>query len=241
MEERVQFPGSYEELPFIAIYLLVSLKRDKELFKAFSPVYNDEYITEMETRKTGVEELIPSRQVTGEIKLITQQVASDYTTVRNLVNRVESNLNKVTGTLTMPVENFGIHQVRIELEAKNDEGIVKQLRTLYQNLENNKAALEGVGYTAAISKQINDIITSLTTDSTAQNLKTDDRKELTRENITNMNKLWKMMSDVLDDGKKIAKEQKNAAMVKDYTFKNIQKKVRQDRKSKKDGTTPAAA
>lgn len=229
MRNEVKFQCLYEELPFVALYLLVPLKRDKALFKAFSPLYTDEYIDALEAQKKLVEELVPSRQVTGEIKIITQQVASDYTRVRNMLNRLESYLKKAAAPLSMPASDFGIRQTRVELEAKNDEGIVKQLRVVQNNMDNNSAALEPVGYTKTISNELKALIISLTNNSTAQNIKIDDRRALTRENINEMNKLWKMMSDVLEDGKKIAKEKKNAAMVKDYTFKEIQKKVRQDR------------
>ncbi len=240
MSEVVKFPGLFEELPFIALYLLVSLKRDKALFKAFSPVYDDAFIASMEAQKTLVEELITPRQLTGEMKLITQLVAADYTKIRNMLNRVESYLKKATEPLTLPVVDFGIRQTRVELVAKNDEGIVMQLRALYKNLENNKAALEPKGYTPAISTEFAALITSLTTNSTSQNLKKDDRRVLVSENIVEMNKLWKMMNDVMEDGKKMGREQKNDAMIGDYTFKYVQKKVRQDRKNKEGGTPPAA-
>jgi hypothetical protein len=63
---------------------------------------------------------------------------------------------------------------------------------------------------------------------------------LTRENIEEMNKLWKIMSEVMNDGKKIAKEKKDAAMAKDYTFTDLQKKVRQDRKGASEETQAVA-
>lgn len=63
---------------------------------------------------------------------------------------------------------------------------------------------------------------------------------LSRENIEEMNKLWKIMSEVMDDGKKIAKEQKNTAMAKDYTISDLQKKVRMDRKGASEDTQAVA-
>ena len=240
MKDGVKFQGLYEELTFIALYLLVSLKRDIALFKEFSPVYNDKYIADMEAQKNLVEELTAPQQLTGEMKSITRMVASDYTRVRNMVNRLESYLDKVTEPLTIAVADFGIRQARVELKAKNDEGIVHQLRVVQKNFENNKAAIEPKGYTTEIAAELKALITSLTTNSTAQNLKKDDRKVLTRENIEEMNKLWKMMSEVMDDGKKIAREQENAAMAKDYTFRYIQKKVRQDRQQGGGGTQAVA-
>ena len=240
MKDGVKFQGQYEDLPFIAIYLLVSLKRDKTKFKEFSPVYDDAYIAAMEAQKNIVEELSAPKQLTGEMKRITQLVATDLTKVRNMLNRLESYLDKVTEPLSIAVTDFGIRQTRTELNAKNDEGIVRQLRVLYKNMESNKAALAPKGYTEAISAELKALITSLTTNSTAQNIKKDDRKVLTRENIEEMNKLWKIMSEVMDDGKRIAKEKKDAAMAKDYTFTDLQKKVRQDRKGASEETQAVA-
>jgi hypothetical protein len=234
MRNGAEFPGLYEELPFIAIYLLVSLKRDKALFTEFSTIYDDDYIADMEAQNDTVKNLISPLKLTGEMKVITKLVADDYTKIRGVVNRAESYLKKAKTGLTMAADDFGVSQVRDELEAKNDEGIVKNLRMLFNNLEDNKAVLVPKGYTPAVSTKFAALIESLGTDSVAQNLKKDSRITLTRENIETMNVLWRKMDEVMEDGKKIAKEKKNDAMLLDYSFKYIQKKVRLDRKKKEE-------
>jgi hypothetical protein len=229
MEERVMFNCRMEELTFIAVFLLISMKRDKTLFKSYSPVYDDKYIAGFETQKDDVEALVNPSQLTGEMKAITTLVAADYTKVRNMLNRVEDYLKLTEAPLTMGIADFGIRKVREQLESKNDEGIVRELRNLFQNLENNKTALEPVGYTTAISAEFKALIPGLTADSVSQTSKKDSRIALTQENIKTMNKLWKTMDKVMESGKKIGKEQKNSSMIDDYTYAHVLKKVRLQR------------
>lgn len=229
MEEKVQFQGRIEEVIFAAVYLLVSLKRDKDLFKAYSPVYDDAFIAGFEAQSEQVDNLVSPKKLTGEMKVITRLVASDYKKIRNMVNRIDDYLKLSDGQLTMGSVDFGIKEVRRQLNSKNDEGIVKELKMLYKNTENNKLALEPKGYTDAVSNDFKTLIGSLGSNSQAQTLKKDSRIALTKENIKELNKLWTIMTQVMDSGKNIAKEQENDSMLKDYTYLNLKKKLRLER------------
>jgi hypothetical protein len=230
MEVKSIIPCRIEEISFAAVFLLISLRRDALLFKNYSPLYDDKYIDDFEAQKTVVENLISPKQLTGEMKKITKLVAADYKRIRNIVNRIEDYLGMSKNPLSLDISDFGQAAVRKELEAKNDEGIVKEIITLFKNTEDNKAALAPVGYTPAFSAKISKIISDLTTDSVAQTSKKDDRIVLTHENMLELNKLWKIMSKVLESGKNIANEEENGSMLKDYTFAYIEKKVRLEHK-----------
>lgn len=236
---KTLFPCRYEELSFIAAFLLITLIRDKALFLAYSPTYNDEFIEDFESLKTLVENLINPRKLTGERKVLTKLVAKDYANIRKYLNRLEDYLKMADLPLTLAVNDFGIRLVRHELEAKNDEGIVKELKTLFKNAEDNKLALEPKGYTVAVSAAISNLITSLTTDSVAQTVKLDSRIALTHDNKKAMNDLWLIMDQVMESGKKIAKEEGNDLMLKDYTYAALEKKVRLMRDQ--DNSTPPSA
>jgi hypothetical protein len=240
MKEKALFTCRIEELPFVVVFLLISLKRDKALFKAYAPTYDDAFIASIEAQATAVKARTSPKSLTGEMKSLTKLVAADYKSVRDMINHIETILESVTVKLTMGVEDFGVRAVREELYAKNDEGIVLQLRTLFKNVENNSVELEKEGYTPALSEEFEKLIDTLGEDSTTQTTKKDDRKYLTQGNIKEGNKLWALISKVMKTGKKIAKQMENDSMHDDYTFNNILKKVRLEHNTKDSGDSPPA-
>lgn len=229
MLEKLLFRGRQEEIPFFSSYLLISLKRDKVPFKTYSKKFDDVYIEKFEAQKTIVDKLINPFHLTAERKVITGLVQEDYSKIRNMVNKIEDYVKLTETPLTISAADFGIKGVRKELLSKNDEGIVSELKIVFKNTEDNKLALESAGYSTEISAEFSELIDSLKNDSIDQNLKLDSRIALTQENIKEINKLWRIMDQVLESGKKIAREAKNDLMHKDYTFTHVIKKVRQVR------------
>jgi hypothetical protein len=230
MEESPLFNCRIEEVPFIVAFLLISLERDKALFKAHSPVYTDDYIENFRNQLAVVEGLVAPIVLTGERKVITKLVNEDYQKVRHMVNRVADYLKLADGSLTLAAEDFGMKGVRAQLDVKNDEGIVKALRILYKNFEDNKTELAKAGYTSAVSAEFENLIADLSGHSKAQTTKKDDRIALTKQNIAETNKLWKTMVTVMGTGKTLAKEMGNDSMQQDYTIASLVKKVRLERK-----------
>jgi hypothetical protein len=231
MEEPL-FKCKIEELTFLAFFILVSFKRDKDDFIQFSPDYNDPFADNCQETINIVEELVAPQKLTGEMKMHTKQLTVHFTHCRNLMNKIERYLDKALQdklTLTMAPGDFGIKPVRDAVNSKNDEGVVKLLRVLQQNLTANQAALETKGYTAAVQAELKTLIKELSETSIGQTLKKNERAELVKNNMGQLNKLWFIIDDLMKTGKAIYKE-KDKSKLKDYTYSELIKNVQMKRK-----------
>jgi len=230
MEEPL-FKCRIEELTFIGVFILVSFNRDKADFIKLSPDYNDPFAENCEQTITQVEELVAPKKLTGEMKKITQQLADGFTHCRNLMNKVERYVDKASqaGPLTMAPGDFGIKAVREAVGLKNDEGVVKNLRALQQNLTANLDALIPKGYTNEVQAELKTLIRDLNDTSVAQTLKKNERAELVKNNMGELNSLWLIIDDLMKSGKAIYKE-KDKSKVKDYTYAELIKNVQLKRK-----------
>lgn len=233
MEEPL-FKCRIEELTFLGVFILVSFNRDKADFIELSPDYNDPFADNCQQTITLVEDLVAPKKITGEMKKITQQMADHFTHCRNLMNKVERFVDKASRAglaLTMAPGDFGIKDVREAVGIKNDEGVVKYLRTLLQNLTDNRATLVPKGYTEEVQTELKTLIRDLSNTSVAQTLKKNERAELVKNNMDKLNTLWLIIEDLMKSGKAIYKE-KDKSKLKDYTYadliKNVQLKRKQD-------------
>lgn len=232
-----------EELTFLAVFILVSFKRDKADFMAFSPDYNDPFADNCQETINIVEELVAPKKITGEMKMYTKQLAALFTHCRNILNKIERYLDKASQnklTLTMAPGDFGIKAVRDEVNVKNDEGVVKLLRVLQQNLNANVAALETKGYTADVQAELKNLIKDLNDTSIAQTLKKNERAEVVKNNMGQLNKLWLILDDLMKTGKAIYKE-KDKSKLKDYTYSELIKNVQLKRKQEDNTDDETAA
>jgi hypothetical protein len=226
------FKCRIEELPFLGKLLLISFIRDKDGFITISPDYADPFTENFQNQVKLVEELVNPKKLTSEMKVLTQKLAVHFTHSRNLVNRLEIYINKAVSDnlpLTMASSDFGIKLVRQEVNLKNDEGVIKNLKDLKKNLSDNLTSLVAKGYTVAVQTELTTLIKDLGDDSIAQTTKKKEREKLVNDNISELNNLWSMMNDVMKAGKTYAKE-KDPVKIKDYTYDHIIKDVQLKRK-----------
>lgn len=235
-----QFKCKIEELPFLGAITHEYFIRDKQDFILFSPVYNDPFAATLLGQNKVVDDLVSSRKVTAEMKKMTQKLAADFTRARNVLNKVERyvTMSEADGLpLKIAAVDFGISEARMNLARKNDEGVVLNLNVIRKNIQENLAALEDKGYNADLQKELDSLIKDITGDSLAQTMKKKERQELVRKNIGELNKLWKMIDDILKTGKSIYKG-KDDQKVRDYTYTDLIRNV-QIRRQKEDPDAPA--
>jgi hypothetical protein len=238
------FKCRIEELPFLGKLLLISFIRDKDGFITISPDYADPFTEKFQNQVKLVDELVNPKKLTGEMKVLTQKLSAHFKHTRNLVNRLEIYINKAVSDklpLTLTPSDFGIKLVRQEVNLKNDEGVVRNLQSLKNNLSENLTSLVAKGYTVAVQTELTTLIKELGEDSIAQTTKKKQREKLVNDNMSELNNLWSMMNDILKTGKAYAKE-KDSVKIKDYTYDHILKDVKMKRKeeAKKEKTeTPA--
>jgi hypothetical protein len=242
MMDEPMFKCRIEELTFLGVFILVSFNRDKADFIKFSPDYNDPFADNCEQTITVVEELVAPKKLTGEMKKITQQLADLFTHCRNMMNKVERYVDKASKDgleLTMAPGDFGIKAVCEAAGHRNDEGMVKNLRTVQQNLTANLDALIPKGYTAEVQAELKTLIRDLNDASVAQTLKKNERMELVKNNMGELNNLWLIIDDLMKSGKAIYKE-KDKSRLRDYTYAELIKNVQLKRKQEETPETAPA-
>ncbi len=215
-----------EELPFLARFIRNAYVRDQAEFAAFSSVFNSEFLTRYDFLTALIDGLISPKSLIGERKMISVRLQLHYVTTRTLINKFEEYTNLVKGSLTMNPADFGFSLIRKSIDTRNDEAIIKHLKTLVKNVDSNIEAFRKVGLTNSFRVETNDFINSFESDILDQVGKLRERKELVLENRKQFNDLWNLITRVIDSGKIIFKSKKDKHKIKDYTYSELMKNVR---------------
>ena len=235
MNEELKIDCRIEELPFLTKLVLATLIRDKTLFKNYTPHYDDALIAAYQALITSASEIIEPKKLMEEKKIITQRIKGHYKAGLNTANRFEEFVTGAReGGLELTVSDFGFKELRKQIKIKNDEGIVREFKSVISNMDDNKASLEAKGYTDEVKAAAIKLIGDLETDSMAQPQKEKSRMKLVQENHGLFNALWRMFTRICKTGRNIAKEQENNLMQKDYTIAQLKKTVRQMRKAQEE-------
>lgn len=227
-----QFECKIEELPFLAHTTVDNFTADQADFIGFSTDYDEDHLNKAVTQIEKVDALVAPQKLMGEKKKITQNIMDDYKHTRNLLNKLERIIDRAADAglnLSMLPKDFGIKRVRDDINIKNDEGAVLNLKALKGNLEANKVVLETKGYNQDVQEELSDLIIKLGNDSLAQTRKQKEWEDQIKKNMGEFNALWDIVSDILKTGKAIYKE-KDPAKVKYYTYADLIKTVRIQRK-----------
>ena len=134
-----------EELPVICKFAVFSLKRDLADFKAFSPKFNDVYVTGFETKIASVSEVVMPGSETLELKNITARLYATMDGLVDPINRISGYLKLAQPGLKITATDFGLTQLRKGIYAKNAEGVINNLRTVSNNLTKNASLLGCTG------------------------------------------------------------------------------------------------
>jgi hypothetical protein len=236
----IEMPCRIEELPFLADFTRDSFVRDTEYFKAFSPEFGNNYLQTFDSQAQLVNEVVSPSLLMAEQKAITSRIAAHYTNARNITNRLERYTEMATDAklLKITVSDFGFKTLRKEIDRNNDEAVVKKLGEALQQADNNREALEPMGFTPAFRQELATFIQSFATDILNQKRKKEERLKLTENNSGQFSVLWKMISNIQNTGKVIFKE-KDKSKLKDYTYTDLIKKVRLQRKKEDNGESTA--
>lgn len=223
---RPLFDGRLDEVPMLARLLWASYQRDRADFVDLLPDdYTDAFDEAFLKKLEAVVNLVSSATQQAKGMVFTAAIQELYDALPELPNRLEARVRRAEG-LTVPAKKFGIALAR---EARNDddkEALTGDLNTLLQNMAENKDALAQKGQKPADTKKIQDLYDSLVTKATSQGTNTSTRRQLTQDNVTTINALETLMQDLFDDGKALY-ERSNPAKTKDYTYKQLLKRVRQ--------------
>ena len=228
---KLNIRSRLEEVPVIGKFLIDSLTSNIADFTAFSPDYSPAFLTNATNKLTLVSNLINSKQLTGELKVITLRLYGSKDALRPKIDFLEGYIKRATN-LTIGVKDFGISEVRKANNRGDVEGLINALTYLLTNATNNMAALTAKGYSAAQHTSLTNLKTSLSNDNASQNAKINERNNKVTANYGVINDFWAICTDISDAGKRIFKSTATNK-VDDFTVEELKRRIRQEQKRNK--------
>ena len=221
-----------EELPVIAEYLAFSFKRDLANFTAFSPKFNEAFVTAFEGKIAAVTEIVNPGRETVELKIVTDRL---YKTMKNLIDpvaRVERYVKMAGNEIPVNIKDFGFVKLRQKIKSKDAEGVLAGLKTVIGYIDTYKSALATQGLSDELAAVFASSATSMHNDNQRQYEIVETRKRLVENNLHLFNELYEMIAEICNTGKVIYRG--NTIAVKEYTFAELKKRVRIVRKPQVD-------
>ena len=215
-----------EEMPVVGSFLLKSFETDMAHFQAYSPDFNPAYKAAYQAKLLEVDNIVNPRKILAELKKITDILYTDAENLRNHLQLLEGYVKRAEDLTIMP-KDFGITALRKNLSRKNIEGVIEDLKVLFQNIDDNLPALQAKGFTNQAYDKLKALRDNIKLQNQKQNEKISQKQSLVDENIETLNQLWDMMSNIMDAGKRIART--NPKVQPDnYTKTKLQKRVNRE-------------
>jgi len=225
-----------EELPVICRYAVFSLKRDLAAFTAFSPKFNDEYVTGFETKITTVEELVSSQSETIELKNCTDQL---YTTMDGLISSLDhlkGYLQLAGSTIPVSTKDFGLSTIRTAISSRDTEKVLNDLHFIIVNCGKYQTQLTETGLSDTFIANLQTAYSTVSSNKQKQYEILSTRKARVQSNVSTLNDLYVQLNEILRIGKILFKD--DPVKRKEYTFSELKKRVRHTEKnSTSDETT----
>lgn len=222
-----KFKCRNEELSVIANFLKGNFVNDQSDFLNHSPDYDAVFLTGFETKITQVEGIVFPQNLIKALKVITDRVYNNMNSTRDYANKIEDYVNRATDPLTVNKEDFGIKEVRNEINQGDAEGYNTKMVILLQNVDANLAALTNRGYTATQRTEIGTLHADVKADNILQNAKMEEKEDLVKVNMNVLNDLWAIMSGIMDTGK-ILYRLSNAEKLENYEMTKYISRVRNE-------------
>ena len=193
-----------EEIPSIGAFIINSMTGDVVDFIAYSTIYDDPYLTNLELERKSIEALINPKQLNGELKIITGNVYSNQELLTSNLNYLEGYVKRATG-LTIGLKDLGFQAVREYNQSGDIEGLVSKIDIVTKNAGSttNMAALTLVGFSVAKLKVLTDLRAALKKGNDDQNSKINERIITVANSHAAINAFWVKLLDVCDAGKRI--------------------------------------
>lgn len=215
-----------EEKVVVAEITLENLKIDKVAFKAYSDMYDDQFIADYEAKISVAKALETVEHLRALGKSITEALYVDVASLIPILFQLEGYVKRATG-LSIALKDFGISEVRDKAHRKEVEGLDICMSTLISNIEadDNKAALIAKGYKEADLTALKALKVKIDTENVTQTLQDENQAETLVANNIVYNELDATTKDVMDAGKRIFKFN-NETKLKEYTYQKVMTKIR---------------
>jgi len=214
-----------EELPVICNFAVFSINRDLADFTAYSPMFNQEYVTGFEAKTKDVAELVAPKSETVEKKKITDRLYKTMDGLIGPVNYLKGYVEMAEETLNVSPIDFGLTPLRNGIKGKDAEKVLKNLQLVISNTDKYKEPLVAKGLSDPLISKFGDAKSSIAADKQKQYEITSKRKGIVQDNVGLLNDLYDQLSEILRIGK-ILYQHTDPAKLKDYTFTELMKQVR---------------
>lgn len=241
-----EFNCKNEELPVICRLAATSLKRDQATYEEYSPKFNSTYTTDFEAKTFAVEELLSPKTETVQLKIINDRLHLTTLNLSELTNRLSGYVDMAYPSIKMSQADFDIINLRKGINAFDTEKVVKNLKNVITNANNNKEALEAQGLKETLITELTSASETIMADKVKKYEILNNRKTIVENNMVLLNDLNSNLVEILKIGKILFK---NSAPLKlsEYTFSELKKQVHRTRNSNNtdeennsDAETPAA-
>jgi hypothetical protein len=235
MDKKKKNPRIYnckdEELPVIGGYVLTSIRRDLEQFASYSPKYNDEWFSAFEQLINKVENLVNPKSETAQMKLITGRLYTAMDELENTAKRIEGYIRMSKGEVPISTKDFGIFALKQRVRARDAEGTVQNARLMNASISRYRVELTKQGLSDEAAEKFAANIEAVSADNRLQYDMLNNRKAIVQANLDAFNDLADQIKEICINGKILFEG--NAEKLKEYTFNELRKRVRNTGSSRK--------
>ena len=220
-----------EELPVICGYAAYSCRRDLADFTTFSPNFNGEYLTGFESKIKLTDDLINPRLITVELKGITKELYEAMDSLIDPINRVAGYIKLAKSEITITEKDFGLSLLKQKAKSKDAEGVLQNIKIVNANLSKYKEVLSRHGLSDELINHFSMVAETVATNNQKQYEILSQRQIIVQDNLKLFNELGTQLNEICNVGKILYKG-KDALKLKEYTFIELKKRVRNVSKNK---------
>ncbi len=220
-----------EELSTIGGYVITSIRRDQAKFVAYSPKYNNEGIMAFEQENNAVDELVNPKTEIADLKVITGGLYASIDDIFDKAKRIEGYIVMSKGEVPISAKDFGITALKQRTHSKDAEGVLQNARLVLANMKKYQEPLAKQGLTTAMVDRFAADIAAISAGNQKQYDMVGNRKAIVQANLDVLNALSEKIKDACTVGKILFRG--NAEKLKEYTFTELKKRVRNANKPKK--------
>lgn len=213
-----------EDVPVITGFALTSMESDKADFVAFSPVFADPFVPNVRAKQIECNELIKSKDVIKEQKVLTALINTELDTLRVNLNPLEGYLKMAGNELDIKLSDFGLKTLRTAISKGNVEGVLAESQSLFMFVKRNEVVLQAKGMKPELLVKLVAQIGVITQLNQQQNESKNKRSRVASENIKYFNELWDMLTTILDAGRAMYRGV-DEVKLREYTMANLLKRV----------------
>lgn len=227
---KKKFTCRIEELPVLGGFIGISFESYIIDFINYSPDFKEPYLANYKARLNAVEEIVFSKKIGHELKLVTARLYKTMDELREPLNRLGGYVDRAVD-LSVNTKDFGIRKVRDSINRRDTEMFLSGMAFLIQNIDDNMERLAAKGFSDSSRELFLSVKNKVKEDNDLQNIKIGERSNLVHANMRKLNELWLLMSDIMKTGKILYKNT-DAARAKEFTMTVLKDRIRQEKQKR---------